>query len=82
MLQGLKAQSDNHGFPCPCCNFKIKATIEQILTGHSIFCAGCGLQLDIDRQGSAHAIEALQTLNEAVSQAEAQVAKAKKPGAR
>ncbi|MDI3283303.1 hypothetical protein [Polyangium sp. 15x6] len=82
MLQGLKAQSDNHGFPCPCCSFKIKATIEQILTGSSIFCGGCGLKLDIDRQGSAQAIDALRTLNEAVAQAESQVAKAKNPGAR
>ncbi|HVK64103.1 MAG TPA: hypothetical protein VM694_06510 [Polyangium sp.] len=82
MLQGLKAQSDNSGFPCPNCDFKIKATIQQILTGTSIFCGGCGLQLDIDRQGSAQAIEALNTLNDAVAQAEAQVAKAKKPGAR
>jgi transcription elongation factor Elf1 len=82
MLNQLKAQADNHGFPCPNCNHKIKASIEQILTGSSIFCGGCGLRLDIDRQSSAPAIEALKTLNQAVGQAEAELAKAKKPGAK
>jgi len=82
MLNQLKAQSENTGFPCPSCTHKIKASIEQILTGSSIFCGGCGLRLDIDRQSSAQAIEALQTLNQAVAQAEGQLAKAKKPGSR
>ncbi|MDI1443846.1 hypothetical protein [Polyangium sp. 6x1] len=82
MLQGLKAKSENHGFPCPQCNFKIKTSIEQILTGSSIFCSGCGLQLHIDKQTSAPALDALKQLNEVMEKASDDLAKAKKPGAR
>lgn len=81
MFQQLRSQSEDHGFPCPSCSHKIKATIEQVLTGSSIFCSGCGLRLDIDRESSAPAIEALETLQEATAQAQAELDRAKKPGA-
>lgn len=80
MFQQMKAQSENSGFPCPSCKHKIQATIEQLLTGSSIFCSGCGLRLDIDRESSAPAIDALSTLQDAMAQAKDELEKAKKPG--
>lgn len=53
------------GMPCPACGYFIPITMYQIMELGSIYCPCCGLRLDINKQASAKAIEALKTLGEA-----------------
>jgi hypothetical protein len=47
------------GFPCPRCKQPVHFPLSALLTRPSIFCPSCGLELAIDSQGSAAALEAL-----------------------
>jgi transcription elongation factor Elf1 len=47
------------GFLCPRCKNPIRFPLGALLTQPSIFCSSCGLELQIDPQGSATALDAL-----------------------
>jgi hypothetical protein len=47
------------GFPCPRCKVPIRFPLGALLTQSSLFCPSCGLELAIDSQRSAAALDAL-----------------------
>lgn len=57
------------GFLCPRCNNPIHFPLEALLTQPSIFCPGCGLELQIDPKGSAAALDALRRYADGMDEA-------------
>lgn len=57
------------GMSCPVCNGFIPISMYQILES-SIFCPSCGLRLDINKNASSKAIEALKKVEKAQKEAE------------
>ncbi|RGN51175.1 MULTISPECIES: hypothetical protein [unclassified Bacteroides] len=53
------------GLNCPVCGAFIPATITQLITVSSLSCSHCGLRLDIDREASRKAIDALTKVRKA-----------------
>ena len=46
--------------PCPSCQTTIQLSVEAVINGSPIVCAGCGLQLKTDTETSKSALDALQ----------------------
>lgn len=46
--------------PCPDCGTGIDLPLGALVAGQPIWCSGCGLKLDIDREGSASALAQVQ----------------------
>lgn len=53
------------GLPCPKCRQMIPISMQQMLMHHTFFCPSCGLRLDIDKNKSDKAIEALRKIEAA-----------------
>jgi hypothetical protein len=45
--------------PCPDCGQSLALPIEAVLAGRPILCAGCGLELQVNRRDSEAALSAL-----------------------
>jgi len=58
------------GFPCPRCKQPIRFPLGALLTQASIFCASCGLELQIDSQHSAVALDALRRYASGMNEAQ------------
>lgn len=58
------------GFPCPRCKQPIRFPLGALLTQPSIFCASCGLELQIDPQGSSTALDALRRYASGMNEAQ------------
>lgn len=58
------------GMPCPRCGFRIKVTLQQLLSAAEISCPGCLLKLEIDRSQSQQSLELAQKLAVAVDNLE------------
>lgn len=52
------------GMPCPNCQSFIPISMHQLMSMNSIFCPVCGLRLDINKNSSERAGEALRKLEE------------------
>lgn len=53
------------GLKCPVCGAFISTTISQLITAEALSCPFCGLKLDIDREASRNAIQALTKIQNA-----------------
>lgn len=67
----MNPEQKTPGINCPTCGQFIPTTITELITSKSLNCPYCGLQLNIDRQKSQSAIEALQKVNHAQQEVEA-----------
>lgn len=54
-----QAASQVGGFPCPRCKNLIRFHYQQLLAQPSIVCLTCGLELQVDLENSAAALDAL-----------------------
>lgn len=59
------------GMPCPSCQNFIPITMHQLLESNGIFCPACGLRLEINKQSSAKALDALRKVDAAQRNVEA-----------
>lgn len=50
------------GINCPKCGHKFPVTIEQLLTSESIICPSCALKLELNKEKSKEALEAMEKL--------------------
>lgn len=53
------------GLNCPVCGAFIPTTITELITAGSLLCPYCGLRLNIDREASHRALDALRKVNDA-----------------
>lgn len=60
----MKQQRES-GLPCPNCGTFILASIDQLVAGQPLACAGCNTVLRMDKANSQGALEALQALKAA-----------------
>jgi len=62
MTGSEKQQTFNQisGFPCPRCKNMLRFPLQALLLQQSIFCSQCGLELVIDLEHSAPALDELQ----------------------
>lgn len=58
------------GVGCPRCNKFIPTSITELITASFLCCPHCGLRMDIDRQKSKTALEALKKVNMAQAEVE------------
>jgi len=72
-----QAPSQAGGFPCPRCKQPIYFPLGALLTQRSIFCVACGLELEIDPQGSATALDALRHYASGMDEAQRMLDKSK-----
>lgn len=56
------------GMPCPRCGNFIPTSINELLSANYLRCPTCQLQLNIDRQNSRKALNALEKVEEAQKQ--------------
>lgn len=63
--QNKNPQQRISGMPCPNCQNFIPISMHQLMSMNSIFCPACGLKLDINKNSSEKAREALRKLEEA-----------------
>lgn len=64
------------GMPCPECKTPIVVAPATLLGAQSISCQGCGLQLHIDKEQSAHTLKALSQYLNQMQQLESKVTNA------
>jgi DNA-directed RNA polymerase subunit RPC12/RpoP len=57
------------GLNCPQCGFRIRFSIESLLTSPAVACRHCGLKLTVDRSESRPALDALQRLYDGIQEA-------------
>ena len=50
----------NPGINCPQCANKFPVSIEILLTSHAIYCPACNLNLELNREKSKEALEAME----------------------
>ena len=62
--QNKNPQQRISGMPCPNCQNFIPISMHQLMSMNSIFCPVCGLRLDINKNSSERAREALRKLKE------------------
>jgi DNA-directed RNA polymerase subunit RPC12/RpoP len=58
------------GLACPQCGFRIQVAINDLLNNRSIRCSSCGLELDVDREKSRAALNALENLSKGIKEVE------------
>jgi len=63
--------TQQHGVPCPECNFVIPTTLPMLLSAAPIVCPMCGLALHLDAEKSAASLQLVRQLHEATQQVEA-----------
>lgn len=71
--QTMEAQATGgpqQGLNCPECQAKIPITMQTLLSGESIVCANCGLELTVDQEQSKASLDELKKLNDALTKAE------------
>lgn len=62
---GDHSREQKAGLKCPQCDTFIETTIFQLLTVQALECPACHLKLNIDRQNSKPAFEALRKVQQA-----------------
>ncbi len=58
------------GFACPQCGSHIPTSFDLLLSDQPFYCSSCGLKLQLDREESSAALEALSLLKNGISDAE------------
>ncbi len=61
--------SPQPGIPCPKCGYKIQVSIPLLLSGESVTCPSCLLQLNVDKNKSSESLAALNKLQEGMEKA-------------
>lgn len=64
------AQSQRVGMKCPKCGMFIDTSVFQLLTSNALICKSCGLRLNIERNKSRKAFDALRRVQAAQDRVE------------
>lgn len=56
--------TDPPGIPCPECGNTIQFSMEKLLAARPVFCANCGLKLELSREESKTGLQTLRQLSE------------------
>lgn len=57
----------NPGINCPQCGHKFPVSIEILLTSQAIYCPACNLKLELNREKSKEALEAMEKVYRAIN---------------